>query len=79
MKDSKMLRDPSILLSAEEFDSLRKVGEADAQGNIPQIHWERLVAEGYALRRLGTLELTESGKRYLATADVQAPSKIDDN
>jgi hypothetical protein len=79
MKDSKMLRDPSILLSAEEIDSLRKVGEADAQGNIPQIHWERLVAEGFALRRLGTLELTESGKRYLATADVQAPGKIDDN
>jgi hypothetical protein len=66
MKDSRMLRDPSVLLSAEEFDSLRKVGEGDAQGNIPQIHWERLVAEGYALRRLGTLELTESGKRYLA-------------
>jgi hypothetical protein len=78
MKDNRMLRDPSVLLSAEEFDSLRKLSEEDAQGNIPQIHWERLVAEGYALRRLGILELTESGKRYLATANVQARGKTDD-
>ena len=78
MKDSRMLRDPSVLLSAEEFDSLRKLSEGDAQGNIPQIHWERLVAEGYALRRLGILELTESGKRYLATANVQTRGRTGD-
>jgi hypothetical protein len=36
------------------------------QRDIPQHHWERLVALGYALRRLGRLELTEAGARRLA-------------
>jgi hypothetical protein len=40
-------------LSSEEFNSLH-------------VHWERLVALGYALRRLGVLGLTEFGIRRLA-------------
>jgi hypothetical protein len=76
MTDSKVVREPLVLLSAEEFASLREVGKGDAQGDIPQMHWERLVALGYALRRLGTLGLTESGKRRLATGNVQADSEI---
>ncbi|OIQ76083.1 hypothetical protein GALL_422450 [mine drainage metagenome] len=32
----------------------------------PQPHWERLVALGFALRRLGVLGLTEAGIRRLA-------------
>jgi len=71
MTDSKMVRDPPVLLSTEEFDSLREVSKGDAQGDIPQMHWERLVALGYALRRLGSLGLTESGKRRLVTGSVQ--------
>ncbi|HEX5244302.1 MAG TPA: hypothetical protein VFW23_13650 [Tepidisphaeraceae bacterium] len=78
MTDSRAARDPSALLSREEFDSLREVGKGDAQGDIPQMHWERLVALGYALRRLGTLGLTESGKRRLAAGNVEADSKIAD-
>jgi hypothetical protein len=76
MTDSKVVHDLPALLSTEEFDSLREVGKGDSQGDIPQMHWERLVALGYALRRLGTLGLTESGKRRLATGDDQADSKI---
>lgn len=64
MKDSKLVRDPPAL-SNEELASLREVSKGNAQGDIPQVHWERLVALGYALRRLGTLQLTESGKRLL--------------
>ncbi len=64
--------DPLVSLSNEEFDSLRELDRGDAQGDIPQMHWERLVALGYALRRLGTLELTDSGKRRLAAGSVQA-------
>jgi hypothetical protein len=56
-----MVRDPPVLLSSEELDSLREVSKGDAQGDIPQLHWERLVALGYALRRLGVLGLTEAG------------------
>jgi len=48
MTDSKVVRDPPVLLSTEEFDSLREVSKGDAQGDIPQMHWERLVALGYA-------------------------------
>ena len=44
MTDSKVVGDPPALLSTEEFDSLREVGKGDAQGDIPQMHWERLVA-----------------------------------
>jgi len=75
MKDSKLVRDPSAL-SNEELASLREVSKGDAQGDIPQVHWERLVAFGYALRRLGTLQLTESGKRRIAAEIVQSDSKI---
>ncbi len=75
MTDSKVVGDPPVLLSTEEFDSLREVGKGDTQGDIPQMHWERLVALGYALRRLGTLGLTEFGKRRLATGNVQTDSK----
>ena len=53
-------------LSSEEFDSLLEVGKGDAQRDIPQLHWERLVSLGYALRRLGVLGLTEAGIRRLA-------------
>ena len=76
MTDSKMVRGPSGLLSTEEFDSLREVSKGDAQGDFPQMHWERLVALGYALRRLGTLGLTDSGKRRLARGNIQAHGKI---
>jgi hypothetical protein len=76
MADSKLVRDPVVFLSTEEFDSLREVSKGDAQGDIPQLHWERLVALGYALRRLGILGLTESGTRRLATGNVQADSEI---
>ena len=71
MKDSKVAGDPPALLNDEEFASLREVSKGDAQGDIPQLHWERLVALGYALRRLGTLGLTDSGKRRLATGNGQ--------
>ena len=56
-----MAHGPPALLSSEEFASLLEVSKDDAQRDIPQVHWERLVALGYALRRLGVLELTEVG------------------
>jgi hypothetical protein len=70
-----MPHDPPALLSSEEFNSLLEVGKGDAQSDIPQLHWERLVASGYALRRLGVLGLTEAGIRRLAAGD-QPPSSI---
>lgn len=76
MSHSRIVGDPPALLSIEEFDSLREVGKGDAQGDIPQMHWERLVALGYALRRLGTLGLTESGKRRLEMGNDQAVGHI---
>jgi len=66
-----MVHDPPAPLSSEEFDSLFEVSKGDAQGDIPQLHWERLVALGYALRRLGVLGLTEAGIRRLAAGDDQ--------
>lgn len=78
MTNGGVARDPPALLSNEEFASLREVGKGDAQGDIPQNHWERLVALGFALRRLGSLGLTESGRRRLATGNVQAGSDIGD-
>jgi hypothetical protein len=57
---------PPALLSSEEFTSLLELSKGDAQRDIPQLHWERLVALGYALRRLGMLEVTEAGTRRLA-------------
>jgi len=56
-----------LVLDPDEFASLREVGKGAAQREIPQLHWERLVALGYAVRRLGELGLTESGIRRLAT------------
>jgi len=53
-------------LSSEEFTSLHELSRGDLQRDIPQLHWERLVALGYALRRLGVLGLTEAGTRRLA-------------
>ena len=69
-----MVSDPPVSLSTEEFNSLREVGKGDAQGDIPQSHWERLVTLGYALRRLGVLGLTEAGIRRLAAGDDQIHS-----
>jgi hypothetical protein len=54
-------------LSSDEFCSLREVSKGEAQQEIPQLHWERLVALGYAVRRLGELGLTASGTRRLAS------------
>jgi hypothetical protein len=53
-------------LSTEEFTSLIEVSKGEAQQEIPQLHWERLVSLGYAVRRLGELSLTASGQRRLA-------------
>ena len=61
-----MTNDRPLALSPEEFDSLREVSKGDAQREIPQLHWERLVRLGYAVRRLGELGLTASGIRRLA-------------
>ena len=61
-----MTNDRPLALSPEEFDSLREVSKGDAQREIPQLHWERLVGLGYAMRRLGELGLTASGIRRLA-------------
>ena len=57
------------MLSSEEFASLLEVSRGDARRDIPQLHWERLVALGYALRRLGVLGLTEAGIRRLAAGN----------
>ncbi|WP_291685745.1 hypothetical protein [Bradyrhizobium sp.] len=67
-----MVHDPQTSLSSEEFTSLLEVSKGDAQSDIPQLHWERLVALGYALRRLGVLGLTEAGIRRLAVGDDQS-------
>ena len=67
-----MVDEQPVFLSAEELHSLGEVSKGDAQGDIPQMHWERLAFLGYALRRLGVLELTEAGKRRLAAGDGQA-------
>lgn len=53
-------------LNSDEFASLVEVGKGEAQQEIPQLHWERLVSLGYAVRRLGELSLTASGMRRLA-------------
>ena len=60
------MTDDVPVLGSEEFASLLEVGKGDAQGEIPQMHWERLVGLGYAVRRLGELGLTASGTRRLA-------------
>ena len=61
-----MTNDPPPTLSPSEFESLREISKGDAQREIPQFHWERLVGLGYAVRRLGELGLTASGTRRLA-------------
>jgi hypothetical protein len=63
------MTDQSPALSPDEFNSLREVSKGDAQRDIPQLHWERLVGLGYAVRRLGELGLTASGIRRLATGE----------
>ena len=61
------MSEPHPPLSADEFDSLQEVSKGDAQSEIHQLHWERLVGLGYAVRRLGELGLTASGQRRLAS------------
>jgi hypothetical protein len=56
-------------LTAEEFASLLEVSKGNAQREIPQLHWERLVGLGYAVRRLGELGLTASGLRRVAAGE----------
>lgn len=63
-----MTDDPQVL-SSEEFASLVEVGKGEAQREIPQLHGERLVGLGYAVRRLGELGLTASGVRRLAAGE----------
>ncbi|MGY3482375.1 hypothetical protein ACVW1C_000258 [Bradyrhizobium sp. USDA 4011] len=63
-----MTDDPQAL-SSDEFASLAEVGKGEAQREIPQLHGERLVGLGYAVRRLGELGLTASGVRRLATGE----------
>ena len=63
------MTDASPALSAEEFTSLIEVGKGETQREIPQLHWERLVGLGYAVRRLGELGLTASGLRRLALGE----------
>jgi hypothetical protein len=69
-----MVHDLPAPLSSEEFGSLVEVSNGDAERDIPQLHWERLVALGYALRRLVVLGLTEAGIRRLAAGNDQARS-----
>ena len=64
-----MMTDHPPALSPDEFNSLFEVSKDDAQGEIPQLHWERLVGLGYAVRRLGVLGLTASGLRRLALGE----------
>ena len=63
------MTDHGPALSADEFASLREVSKGGAQGEIPQLHWERLVKLGYAVRRLGELGLTAEGLRRLAKGE----------
>jgi hypothetical protein len=64
-----MMTDASPALSNEEFASLIEVSKGETQQEIPQLHWERLVGLGYAVRRLGELGLTASGLRRLALGE----------
>jgi hypothetical protein len=68
-----MTNDRHLTLSLEEFESLREISKGDAQREIPQLHWERLVSLGYAVRRLGELGLTASGVRRLAAGKQPRP------
>jgi hypothetical protein len=53
---------------------LREVSKGDVQREIPQLHWERLVGLGYAVRRFGELGLNASGIRRLAAGKQSLPS-----
>ena len=57
------------MLSSGEFVSLLEVSRGDTRRDIRQMHWERLVALGCALRRLGVLGLTEARIRRLAAGN----------
>jgi hypothetical protein len=63
------MTDTPPALTSEEFNSLVEVSKGEAQQEIPQLHWERLVGLGYAVRRLGELGLTASGLRRLALGE----------
>ena len=63
------MSDSHPALSADEFASLVEVSKGETQREIPQLHWERLVGLGYAVRRLGELGLTASGARRLAIGE----------
>lgn len=63
------MTDSTAALNADEFAALAEVAKGKAQGEIPQAHGERLTGLGYAIRRLGELELTSSGARRLAMGE----------
>ena len=63
------MSDSHPALSADEFASLLEVSKGETQREIPQLHWERLVGLGYAVRRLGELGLTAAGARRLSPAN----------
>ena len=63
------MTDSPPALTADEFASLAMIGKVEVQDEIPHAHGERLANLGYAIRRLGELELTSSGARRLATGE----------
>ena len=63
------MTDSPPALTADEFASLAMVGKGQVQDEISQAHGERLANLGYAIRRLGELELTSSDARRLATGE----------
>lgn len=67
-----MTDDRRLALGPDEFDSLREISKGDAQREIPQLYWERLVSLGYAVRRLGEPGLTASGVSRRANNRVRA-------
>jgi hypothetical protein len=60
-----MAHRPPALLSREEYASLLEVSRGDAQRDIPQAHWERLVALGLCSETLGSTRA--DGGRYPST------------
>ena len=63
------MSDSHPALSADEFASLLEVSKGETQREIPQLHWERLVGLGDAVRRLGELGLTAAGARRLSAGE----------
>jgi hypothetical protein len=45
-----MVADPPARLSSEELELLFELSKPDARHDIPQSHWERLLALGFALK-----------------------------